>query len=158
VESAEGVSLTTNGDVGMRIEQQVETYNQNGWVVVEDLLSSEEVAVLSQRADEIILGEKFPEVSVQCVQIEPDMKEQIEAGMIPRTEAIRTLRGVAEHDDLFHTHVRNEKILDIAQAIVGPDAVSWEISCSTSLLYMAARSSFIMRRTRSGHMFSFPYW
>jgi ectoine hydroxylase-related dioxygenase (phytanoyl-CoA dioxygenase family) len=102
-------------------QQQADTFHRNGWLAVEGLLSPEEVAALNRRADDIILGEKFPEISARCVQIEPDVKEQIDAGKARSADAVRTLRGTARHDDLFQAHVRNPKILDIVEALIGPE-------------------------------------
>ena len=75
-------------------QQAMDAFHRNGWLVVEDVLSSDEVAALHQRAEEIILGEKFPEISARCIQIEPDAQEQIESGEVSRLDAVRTLRGV----------------------------------------------------------------
>jgi ectoine hydroxylase-related dioxygenase (phytanoyl-CoA dioxygenase family) len=102
-------------------QQAIDTFHRNGWMVIENVLSPEEVAALNQRSDEIILGEKYPDVSERCIQIEPDVQARIESGEVSRLDAVRTLRGVVPYDDLFQAHMRNANILDAAEALVGPD-------------------------------------
>lgn len=100
--------------------EKLEFFAENGWVLFEQLVPAAEVAALNQRVDELIEGVKFPERSKICVQWDKSLLPQLEAGKITKADAVRKLHYLHAEDDLFRAHVTNPKILDIANALVGP--------------------------------------
>lgn len=92
----------------------------NGWVVLENLLSSAEVAALNQRVDDLIDGKKFPERSKVCVQWDKSLLPKLERGEITKTDAVRKLHNLFANDDLFHAHIVNPKIVGAVNALIGP--------------------------------------
>lgn len=86
-------------------------YATNGFLVVADLLSAEEVGKLQQRMLGIERGSvPFPR---EHIELEP--------GTADAPAAVRKINRCAECDEVFMSHATNDKILDVVEELIGPD-------------------------------------
>jgi phytanoyl-CoA hydroxylase len=99
--------------------EQRRAYDENGYLVVRGLFSAAELAVWNERFEDIALGR---------VEQAPGML--VMRDVMVAKGAVRTASRLAEiakiqdfHNDpvLFETFVRNPKLLDCAEAFLGPD-------------------------------------
>ena len=100
-------------------DKQKVYFEENGYLVIRNLLTAAEVEGLKRRADQIAAGvaEHVPE---HCVQVEPAIsKGQVQAES--RIESIRKLWNLVGYDDVMYAHATNPKILDVLQDLIGPD-------------------------------------
>jgi len=106
-------------EVNMRLSpEQLEAYHRDGYVVVEDLVSPEELEALRNRLREYTHGGR-PPGSIR-VQIEPRIQRG-ELQVEHPGDGIRKLEGLVEGDDLFQRLGLHENIVSIIEQIVGPD-------------------------------------
>ena len=106
---------------GSLSEKQIAEFRQNGFVVVEDVLSGEEVATLAQRADLIAAGkaEHVPPTSVQMESAFRSGEKVIE----DRVLSMRKLYDLAVYDPVMWQHVVNPKVVDIIAALLGTEDI-----------------------------------
>ena len=102
-------------------EQQVTQFKLNGFLVVEDVLSAEEVEALAAHGDRIATGtlEHIPETSIQLEKV-------FRGGSKPVTNqvlAVRKLFNLAVYDDVIWRHVTNPKVVDIIADLLGTDDI-----------------------------------
>ena len=92
----------------------VATYEEQGYLDVDNLLLPEEVAELCERTTRIAegLGDPFPE---KYLELEPG------ANGVRSARTVRKINHCAEHDAVFMRYAKLDRILDIVEAIVGPD-------------------------------------
>ena len=98
--------------------EQLEAYHRQGYVVVEDLVSSVEVEALHNRLREYTHDGR-PLGSIR-VQIEPCVQRG-ELEVNHPGDAIRKVDSLVEGDDLFRKLGLNENIVGIISQILGPD-------------------------------------
>jgi phytanoyl-CoA hydroxylase len=98
-------------------EQQVESFKLNGFLVVDDVLSADEVKALADRSDLIASGQAnhIPESSIQLEQVFRDGEKQVENQVL----SIRKLFNIAVYDPVMWQHVVNAKIVDIITDLLG---------------------------------------
>ncbi len=93
---------------------QVAQFREKGYIVVEDLLSGDEVGLLRQRVADIAAGRTdFP---VEKIEYEPGISAQT-----PPIDRLRKLNECARQDQVFLNHARHPAILDVAESLLGPD-------------------------------------
>ena len=99
--------------------EQIAEFRQNGFLLVEDVLSAEEVADIGERGDQIANGqaEHVPESSVQ---LEPVFRHG-ERVVEDRALAVRKLYNLAVYDPVMWAHATNAKIVDIVAALLGSE-------------------------------------
>ncbi len=99
--------------------EQIADFRQNGFIVVEDVLSPEEVATLAERADLIAAGDvdHVPETSVQMEPVFRTGEKAVE----DRVLAMRKLYDLAVYDAVMWEHVVNPRIVDIIAALLGTE-------------------------------------
>ena len=94
-------------------------FDENGYIIVRELLTNEEVRAVGQRADQIAVGEVVPEPGFGR-QVEPAIqRNEVEAKST--LESIRKLGGLVRTDPVMHAHATNPKILDVLEDLIGPD-------------------------------------
>ena len=99
-------------------DDQKREFDENGYVIVRNLLTREEVEAVGHRADQIAVREIAQPAS--AVQVEPAIKRK-EVAAKSKLESIRKLSSVARTDSIMHAHATNPKILDILEGLIGPD-------------------------------------
>ncbi len=99
-------------------EDQLETYQRDGYLIVEDLVSSEEAEALRNRVREYTHGDR-PTDHLQ-VEIEPKIRRG-ELEVDHPGDGIRKLGGLVTHDDLFRKLGLEGNIVDIMEQILGQD-------------------------------------
>lgn len=97
---------------------QQEAYGQNGYLVIEDLLASEEIVALWDRAHAYTHGGRS-QAALQ-IQIEPRVQRG-EMHVEHPGDGIRKIDGLVESDDLFRRLGLHPNLLGILQPILGPD-------------------------------------
>ena len=107
--------------MGILSAVQIAEFKQNGFIAVEDVLSTEEVAALAARADLIAAGEAehVPETSVQ---LEPVFRKG-ERAVEDRVLSVRKLYNLAVYDPVMWAHVVNPKVVDIIAELLGTDDI-----------------------------------
>ena len=90
---------------------QISEFKQNGFLVVEDVLSREEVATIAARADLIAAGEAehVPETSIQ---LEPIFRNG-ERAVANQVLSVRKLFNLAVYDPVMWEHVVHPRIVAI---------------------------------------------
>jgi phytanoyl-CoA hydroxylase len=99
--------------------QQVEQYRRDGYLVFEELFSPQEVEALLTRLEDLVL-ERVPRPADVRMQVEPSV-ERGEASASSKLEALRKVEGLVQNDDRFGALARDPRILDVMQALIGPD-------------------------------------
>jgi ectoine hydroxylase-related dioxygenase (phytanoyl-CoA dioxygenase family) len=97
---------------------QLDAYHRDGYLVVEDLLSPEEVEALRTRVRDYTHGGR-PPASIE-VQVEPRILRG-ELEVEHPGDGIRKLTGLVEADDLFRALGLHPNIVGIMEQILGPD-------------------------------------
>jgi ectoine hydroxylase-related dioxygenase (phytanoyl-CoA dioxygenase family) len=99
-------------------EAQVAAYRRDGFVVVEDLIPTEDVAALRERIWDYTHGGR--ESSALTIQIEPRVQRG-ELAVGHPGDGIRKIDGLVQHDDLFRKLGTHPNLLRYLEAILGPD-------------------------------------
>ena len=95
-------------------DDQVTQYEEDGYFVMEGLMTDEEVEELRVEAERIAAGEvDFP---VELVEFEPHA-----ASETPPLGRLRKINECAFNNAVFLEHARNAKLLEAAAAVLGPD-------------------------------------
>lgn len=98
---------------------QVQQFWQDGFLVVENLLDETEVETLRQRVD-WVAGGGAAHIAANLLQVEP----QVAAGATRAAtyaNSLRKMSHLAFFDEVFQSHARNAKILDVIESLLGPD-------------------------------------
>lgn len=98
--------------------EQLETYERDGYLVVEDLVSQEEVAALGARLREYTHGDR-PRGELR-IQVEPRVQRG-ELQVNHPGDGIRKIDSLVQEDDLFRGLGLHPNILRILTQILGPD-------------------------------------
>jgi len=100
-------------------QEQVEQFNEQGFLPYEDLLTPLEVKALHQRLEDI--GNEVVAFPPEYVQIEP----RVECGETPadpvRFNNVRKIWNLTKYDPVFISLARHPKILDVVRSLIGPD-------------------------------------
>lgn len=97
-------------------EAEVDRFAQDGILVVENLLTTSEIAVLRERIEWVISGESH--LGEDHLQMEPLVKSgDLEADNYGAS--LRKMSHLAFADEGFKSHARNEKILDCIEVLLG---------------------------------------
>ena len=77
--------------------EQVDQFQRNGSLVIEDLLHQEELKTLGQKTDSIVTG-KLPHIPQTSVQLEPIFRSG-ENTIVNQVLSVRKLYDIAVYDD-----------------------------------------------------------
>jgi len=100
-------------------EEQKKDFEGNGYLVIRNLLTQEEVRTVRQRADLIAAGEAT-HVPQQWIQEEPAIRRG-EVVANSKRDAVRKLWHLVPHDEVMRAHATNPKIVDVIVDLLGPD-------------------------------------
>lgn len=102
-------------------ESQVNQFKLNGFLVVEDVLSEEEVESLSAQTDVIAAGkaEHIPGTNIQLEKVFRDGEKPVENQVL----AVRKLGGLAPRYEVMWRHACNPKIVDIIADLLGTNDI-----------------------------------
>lgn len=100
-------------------EEQVQQFWKDGFFIVADLLSDEEIASLRRRVDWVVNG-GASHIASDLLQVEPEVTAG-NAQAANYADSLRKMSHLAFHDDIFLSHARNPKILDIIESLLGPN-------------------------------------
>src|SRR5690348_3747285 len=98
-------------------EQQA-AYERDGYLLVADLVSPEEVAALRERVREYTHGGR--PADALTIQIEPRVQRG-ELQVAHPGDGVRKIDGLVQGDDLFRKLGLHPNILGILEPILGPD-------------------------------------
>ena len=96
----------------MLTQEQIDFYNENGYLGVENVLSAEEVADLRRTTDEFV--EKSCEVTEHTDVFD------LEPGHTPQNPRVRRIKNPVLHHIVYDRTLRHERILDIVEQLIGP--------------------------------------
>lgn len=91
-------------------------YSNDGFVVVNEVLSAHELETLRKRMTEIADG-RVPSFPAENIEFEP-------GASVPRK-----INQCAQHDEIFLTHAANSRILDVVEMLIGPDIKLFGSQC-----------------------------
>ena len=113
------MACTRSNSHGLRDSERAR-FASDGYLVVEQLFSAEEMARLRERGRELAQ----PGVALQSAsqQVEPAVAEG-NASAPSYAESLRKLKHVAADDAVFLAHAGDPRILDIVEQFLGPDIV-----------------------------------
>ncbi|MCC6445946.1 MAG: phytanoyl-CoA dioxygenase family protein [Armatimonadetes bacterium] len=97
--------------------QQKAFFEENGYLIVEDILNAEQLEELRRRVD-IALEGKEPQFGDFEIQWEPYARERPD---LPRAQKIRVMFHLCHRDPFFWSHAVRPEILDIVELLIGPD-------------------------------------
>ena len=103
---------------------QVEEFRQNGFLVIQNVLTPAELAAMRQRADEIARGE-LPEGSRITRQVEPAIQRGEEAAATYE-DSLRKMVKLALEDEVFRAHALRPSVVECMQALLGPDLTLYQ--------------------------------
>ncbi len=103
----------------MLSQDQIERFRAGGFLVIRELLTSAEIESIAFRA-ELVAGGQSGHVPPERLQVEPDV-EQGKKQADTYADSLRKISHVAFYDDVFETHARNPRILDVIESLLGPD-------------------------------------
>jgi ectoine hydroxylase-related dioxygenase (phytanoyl-CoA dioxygenase family) len=98
--------------------EQRAAYERDGYLVVEDLVSPQEVAALRQRVQDYTHGGRPADALV--IQVEPRVQRG-ELRVEHPGDGVRKIDGLVQGDDLFHKLGTHPNIVGVIEQIVGPD-------------------------------------
>ena len=99
----------------------VEKFRLNGFLKVEDVLTSSEVTALGDHADLIAAGQAT-HIPASSLQLESVFRDGTTA-VADRVLATRKLFNMAVHDDLLWAHATNPAVVDIVADLLGTDDI-----------------------------------
>ena len=100
-------------------QEQIEQFNEQGFLPYPHLLTTLEVAALHQRLEDI--GNQIVDFPEQYVQIEPRVTNGKLVTDPVRFNNVRKIWNLTRHDGLFKELARHPKILDVVHSLLGPD-------------------------------------
>lgn len=98
--------------------ETVESYQEHGYVVIENLIQPDAIEALSDRIREYTHGNRPPGGIV--MQTEPRV-ERGELQVDHPGDGIRKIEKLVQHDDLFRDLALNERLLGFVEQVLGPD-------------------------------------
>lgn len=96
-------------------QKQVDQYNRDGFIAVKGVFTPDEVKELQNVTDEFV--EKSREVATHTEVFDVDLK----AGHSAETPKLRRIKDPHKHHAAYNRAMRNEKLLDIIEDLIGPD-------------------------------------
>ncbi|MBI3923646.1 MAG: phytanoyl-CoA dioxygenase family protein [Armatimonadetes bacterium] len=109
----------------MTPSQQKQFFDENGYLVVKDLLDPDDLVELRSMADKVLDGELRPEgrdgTSPRedfMIQWEPGVKDE---PCLPRRQKIRVVFHLCHTHPSFWKHATRSEILDVVENLLGPD-------------------------------------
>ncbi|OPZ05176.1 MAG: Phytanoyl-CoA dioxygenase (PhyH) [candidate division BRC1 bacterium ADurb.BinA292] len=99
-------------------EEQLEAYRRDGYIMIENLVTPEELKQLHHRQREYTHCGR--DASKLSIQVEPRIQRG-EVKVDHPGDGIRKIDGLIEHDDLFRRLGTHPNILEILEQILGPD-------------------------------------
>ena len=107
----------------MRLDkEQIARYEQDGYVIVEDVLSESELETLRTRTEDIATGRV--DVPERILEFEPGT-----ATGERRLESLRKINEGGKFDDVLGAHAHHPVILDIVTDLLGPDIKLYGDQC-----------------------------
>ena len=98
-----------------------EQFREQGYLVVEDLVSADEVQQVRQRTEDLITG-AVPGFPAEDIELEPGAKTV-------ELATVRKLNRPAANDPVFLAHAGNPQVLGIVESIIGPDIKLYNSQC-----------------------------
>lgn len=97
-------------------------FHERGFAVAEGLFAAREISQLRVRTEAIASGE-IATVPPQDIELEPH------ADLRPGISSVRKINHCVEHDEVFRQAARNCRLLNIVEAILGPDIKLYGSQC-----------------------------
>ena len=91
---------------------QIESYREDGYVVVESLLDKNELAELRNKLQELLEGARGLTGHTEVYDLEPSHR--------PDAPRVRRIKTPHKFFPLFRTFAENPKVLAILQQLLGP--------------------------------------
>ena len=98
------------------IEEQRAFFNANGYLIVKNILTPDELRELRARVDGALAGSQ-PQFGDFDVQWEPGMEQRTD---LPRAQRIRVFFHLCHRDEWFWRYATQPKIVRIIEALLGP--------------------------------------
>ena len=100
-------------------EERISQFWEDGFLIVENMFDEDEVATLLEYAENVASG-KVPHILKGLLQVEPGVvKGDVQAESY--ADSLRKMSHLAFCDEVFASHARSPKILDIIESLLGLD-------------------------------------
>ena len=100
-------------------EERISQFWEDGFLIVENMFDEDEVATLLEYAEKVASG-KVPHILKGLLQVEPGVvKGDVQAESY--ADSLRKMSHLAFCDEVFASHARSPKILDIIESLLGLD-------------------------------------
>ena len=96
----------------MLSQEQIATYNNKGWITVENVLSAAELDALRRTTDEFVERSRAIDENDAIFDLEPDHS--------PDNPRLRRIKSPIEHHPVYDQTLRHDGILDIVEQLIGP--------------------------------------
>jgi len=96
-------------------QDQVDQYNRDGYIAVRGVFTAEEVREMQEVTDEMV--DQSRSVSEHSDIFDVDIK----AGHSADNPKLRRIKNPHQHHDAYNRAMRNAKLLDIIEQLIGPD-------------------------------------
>lgn len=100
-------------------DEQAGQFWEDGFIIVENLLDSDEVTLILDYAEWVASG-KAEHIPEGQLQVEPHVVEG-NAQAENYADSLRKMSHLAFYDERFEHHARNPKILDVIESLIGTD-------------------------------------
>ncbi|HEX2034336.1 MAG TPA: phytanoyl-CoA dioxygenase family protein [Chloroflexota bacterium] len=120
---------------------QIEQFNEQGFLIVENVLTEDELAAMRARAEQIARGELAPDSGIRR-QVEPGI-ERGEATAESYELSLRKMVGLAlARDPAFEAHAKRPRIVEMVQALLGPDLALYQDQLFMKAPYVGSRQPY----------------
>ena len=103
---------------------QIDEFKRNGFLIIENVLTPDELAAMRQRTDEIARGE-LPSNSRITRQVEPAIQRGEDAADSYEA-SLRKMVKLAVEDDVFQAHALRPAVVEVMQSLMGPDLTLYQ--------------------------------
>ena len=100
-------------------QQEIDQFEDQGFMKVDELLTPLEIKALHQRLEDI--GNQVVDFPQEYVQIEPGVINGEMSEDPVRFNNVRKIWNLTKHDALFREYARHPRILDVVKSLLGPD-------------------------------------
>jgi phytanoyl-CoA hydroxylase len=111
-EPREGSIVTMTGSTVRLSAEQIAAYRRDGFVAVDRLLTSAEVAELQQVTDQFVEQSRAVTAHTDVFDLEP--------GHTPESPRLRRLKAPHRQHPVYDRLLRDERILDLVAQLIGP--------------------------------------
>ncbi|PIX40631.1 MAG: hypothetical protein COZ56_14270 [Armatimonadetes bacterium CG_4_8_14_3_um_filter_58_9] len=103
-------------------QDQIDSFNRDGFVIVEKLISADQVERLKIEVDRVAQRALEMDRDSGGFNFEKSGDDPLDAAArIKAAGVLRKIQGIAEQSEAFGELARSSKVLDVVKSLIGPD-------------------------------------